>query len=238
MTPPADIDLKTHQVDIWRARLNPSDNSLRSIKQTLSTDEAERAARFHFPADRERFIAAHGCLRAILRRYLGCESDQITFSVNQYGKPALNHFRLEFNLSHSGDFALIGVTQARKIGVDVEKIRPEIELESIAQHNFSKREVAELMSLQPDQRVAGFFLCWTRKEAYIKAHGMGLSLLLDSFDVSLRPNEPAILRATRPDAQEAAHWRLLALEVNPNYKAAAVVETYPGMEVRLWDWKI
>ena len=147
---------------------------MRSLEQTLSADEKERAARFHFPVDRERFIAAHGCLRAILRRYLGCESDQISFSVNQYGKPALNDYPLEFNLSHSGNYALIGITRKQKIGVDVEKVRPEIELESIAEHNFSKREVAELMSLPPGQRVAGFFLCWTRKEAYIKAHGTGI----------------------------------------------------------------
>jgi 4'-phosphopantetheinyl transferase len=234
-SPPDTLDLEVDQVDVWRVSLNLESDSVKLIESALSADESTRAARFHFPTDRDRFMVAHRSLRDILGRYLLCEPDELTFSVNQYGKPALNDHKLEFNLSHSCDFALIAITQGRKVGVDVERIRSDMELENIASRNFSKNENSELMALPLEQRVTGFFNCWTRKEAYIKAHGLGLSLPLEDFDVSLTPNEPAILRATRPDQQEAARWSLRSLEVNPNYAGALVVEGM-DLEFRLWDW--
>jgi 4'-phosphopantetheinyl transferase len=235
LIPPADLDLKSHQVDIWRAQLNLPVDSLKLLESTLSEDERQRAARFHFPANRDRFIAAHGCLRDVLARYLHCETSQLSFSANHYGKPALNDHKLEFNLSHSGDYGLIAVVQERKVGVDVERIRQGISSQVIARQYFSKSEVAELLALSRNHWETGFFNCWTRKEAFIKARGLGLSLPLESFDVSLTPNEPAILRETRPDPQEAAHWILLSIEVDPRYAAAAAIEDQ-SPEFRLWDW--
>jgi 4'-phosphopantetheinyl transferase len=222
--PPDSLDLQPDQVDVWRISPDLSPASVKLLESTLSADESRRAARFHFPADRDRYIAAHGCLRDILARYLGCEPAQLTFSTNKYGKPALIGHDLEFNLSHSGDFALVAVTQGRRTGVDVEGIRSEMEIERLASRFFSPREVSELAALPPEQRITGFFNCWTRKEAYIKARGLGLSLPLDSFDVSLAPDEPAFLHATRPDEQEAAGWTLLSLEVDPCYAAAVAAE--------------
>jgi 4'-phosphopantetheinyl transferase len=207
------------------------------LKATLSEDEKDRAARFHFAADKDRFIAAHGSLREVLSRYLHCAPDQFSFITNTHWKPALHDQKLEFNLSHSGDFALIAIAQECKVGVDVERIRSGISSHVIAQQYFSKREFAELQSLPLEQREAAFFTCWTRKEAYIKAQGLGLSLPLESFDVSLSPEEPAILRATRPDPQEAARWTLFSLNVDPCYQAAAAVKGQ-GLEFRLWDWNI
>ncbi len=241
--PPAALDLKLHQVDIWRVSLDPSTplstslqaDSVKLIESTLSMDESERATRFHFPADKVHFITAHACLRDILARYLGCKPSQLIFSVNQYGKPALHDHKLEFNLSHSGDFALAAVTSERKVGVDIERIRSDMELESIASRYFSQSEVSELLALTSEQRIPGFFNCWTRKEAYIKAQGLGLSLPLESFDVSLTPNEPAILQATRPDPQEAARWTMLSLDVDPRYAAAVAVEG-KDLEFRMWEW--
>jgi 4'-phosphopantetheinyl transferase len=195
----------------------------------------QRAGRFYFPRDRDRFIAAHGCLRDVLARYLHCQPDQLTFSVNRYGKPALRNYKLEFNLSHSGDFALIAIAQGRRVGIDVEHIRQGISLQDIALQNFSKSEFAELQSLPREQQEAAFFACWTRKEAYIKAQGLGLSLPLENFDVSLHPNEPALLRATRPNHEEAARWVLLPLVVDSFYAAAVAVEG-KDLEFRLWDW--
>jgi 4'-phosphopantetheinyl transferase len=233
--PAADLDIQPHQVDVWRARLDPPVEVLERLAASISAEETQRAARFHFPADKDRFIAAHGCLRAVLARYLHCEPDQLAFSVNPYGKPALHDHHLEFNLSHSGDFALIAVAQERKVGVDVERIRSDMELESIANRYFSQREVSEFLGLPAEQRVAGFFTCWTRKEAYIKAQGLGLSLPLESFDVSLTPNEPAILRAPLPDSQEAARWTLLSLDVAPDYASAVAVEA-KNIQFRQWSW--
>jgi 4'-phosphopantetheinyl transferase len=235
-SPPDLLDLQPHEVDIWRTHVDLSPDVLEQLKVTLSTEEKERAARFHFPADRDRFIAAHGCLRDVLARYLHCRPEQLRFTVNDYGKPALNDHKLEFNLSHSDDFALVAITREHKVGVDLERIRPGISSDVIAQQYFSKAEVAELENLALKQREFAFFLCWTRKEAYIKAQGLGLSLPLESFDVSLTPNEPALLRATHTDPQEAARWTLLSLEIDPRYAAAVAVDGQ-DLELRLWDWK-
>jgi 4'-phosphopantetheinyl transferase len=233
--PPDTLDLQPHQVDVWRVSLDLPTDSVKLLESSLSADESQRAARFHFPADRDRYIAAHGCLRDVLARYIHCRPDQLNFSTNQYGKPALRDHKLEFNLSHSGDFALVAVTRKCKVGVDVERIRLNIEVESIATRYFSQREVSELMSLPSNQRALAFYIGWTRKEAYIKAQGLGLSLPLESFDVALTPNEPAILRATRPDPQEAARWTLRSLEIDPHYESAVVAEGQ-RVEFRLWDW--
>lgn len=253
--PPENLDLATDRVDIWRVRMSSTTPS----EESLSADERQRASRFHFDIDRDRYIVAHASLRDILARYLQCEPSELKFSTNEYGKPLLTRSNdsakrpsgvsrsgkpatkvatttnIEFNLSHSGDFALIAITRGRNVGVDVELIREDIELESLARRNFSPREVSELMALPPEQRTLGFFACWTRKEAYIKARGLGLSLPLDSFDVSLAPNEPAILRATRPDANESARWSLHSLGVESNYAAALAVEGN-DLEIRCWDW--
>ncbi|MBN1451243.1 MAG: 4'-phosphopantetheinyl transferase superfamily protein [Anaerolineales bacterium] len=235
-TPPPDsLDLRLLQVDIWRVSLDLAVASVKLLGCSLSVDESQRAARFHFPADRDRYIAAHGCLRDVLSRYLRFEPSQLNFSANDYGKPALNGHELEFNLSHSGDLALIAVSRGHKVGVDVERIRTDVEHDSIASRYFSPNEVSELAVVPPDQREIAFFNCWTRKEAYIKAQGLGLSLPLDSFDVSLTPNEPAILRATRPDTRVAFQWMLLSLDVDFNYAAALAVKGQ-NLEFRLWNW--
>jgi 4'-phosphopantetheinyl transferase len=234
-SPPDALSLQPHQVDVWRARLDLPAGTLNQLQATLSADEAERAARFHFLADRDRFVAAHGFLRDVLARYLHCEPGQLGFSVNKYGKPALNNHHLEFNLSHSGDFALVALTRECKVGVDVERIRQGISSQVIARKYFSKSEVAELQMLSLEEREVAFFTCWTRKESYIKGQGLGLSLPLESFDVSLIPNEPAILRATRPDPQEAARWTLVSLEIDPGHASAVAVHGQ-ALEFSLWDW--
>ena len=233
--PPDKLDLQSYQVDVWRARLELTSHVLNQLKSTLSEEETERAARFHFSADEDRFIAAHGCLRDVLARYLHCEPRKLNFSTNRYGKPTLCDHKLEFNLTHSGEYALIAITRESKVGVDVERIRQGISSQVIAQQYFSKSEVAELQASPLAGREIAFFSCWTRKEAYIKAHGLGLSLPLESFDVSVNPDGPAMLRATRPDPHETARWTLLSLEINSCYASAIVVEGRE-LELRLWDW--
>jgi 4'-phosphopantetheinyl transferase len=115
----------------------------------------------------------------------------------------------------------------------VEQIRAGVEIESLARRNFSRWEVSELMALPPERRIIAFHDCWTRKEAYIKAQGLGLSLPLDGFDVSL--DEPARLRATRPDANEAAQWTMQSMEVDSGY-ASAVAVRGSDLDFRLWDF--
>lgn len=243
--PPQDLDLKPYLVDIWRVQINIPHDSRKRLESTLSAEETERAAGFHFPADRDRFITSHGCVRDVLTRYLHCEPHQLSFSNGEYGKPGLvSNEGIDFNIAHSGDYALIAVANGRKVGVDVERVRKGISSQVIARQYFSKAEVAELQALPLEQREVAFFTCWTRKEAYIKAQGLGLSLPLESFDVSLSPDEPAFLRATRPDAEEASRWMLLSLDIDPGYGAAIAVEKsaqHPedqNLEVRMWDWSM
>lgn len=232
---PDNLAFQLHQVDVWRINLDLPPATVKSLESSLSADEAQRAERFRFPIDRKRYIVAHGCLRSILACYLQCNPEELRFNTNKYGKPTAESYKLEFNLSHSGDYVLIAVAQEHKVGIDVERIRSDMEFESIANRFFSPNETAELTSLPPEQKTMAFFNCWTRKEAYIKAQGLGLSLPLDGFDVSLSPNEPAILRATRPDAKEVSRWTLFSLEVAPHYAAALAVEGR-DLNLRLWDW--
>lgn len=232
---PDNLDFQPHQVDVWRINLDLSPATVKSLESTLLADDAKRADRFRYPIDRKRYIVAHGCLRSILARYLQCKPEELRFNTNKHGKPTAESYKLEFNLSHSGDYVLIAVAQEHKVGIDVERIRSDMEFESIAHRFFSPNETAELTSMPPEQKTIAFFNCWTRKEAYIKAQGLGLSLPLGSFDVSLTPNEPAILRATRPDAEKASHWTLFSLIVAPHYAGALAVEGQ-GINLRLLDW--
>ncbi len=237
-SPPDDVTLQSHQVDVWRVSLDLPVDSVKLLASSLSVDESQRAARFHFAGDKNRYIVAHGALRGILARYLCCEPHQLSFSRGKYGKPALiSGEGMEFNLSHSGDYALIAVARGGRVGIDIERMRENTEWERMAHRYFSECEVSELMSLPPEHRIVAFFNCWTRKEAYIKAHGLGLSLPLDSFDVSLTPNEPAVLRSTYPNPHEAARWTLHALDASDGYAGALAIEGHE-LEYRHWDWSI
>lgn len=236
--PPASLALGADEVHVWRASLNHMQDRLQPLRGTLAPEESERAARFHFARDRRHYIAARGLLREILSRYLKFSPDRLRFKYTSYGKPYLTDECggewLRFNVSHSGELALYAFSREREVGVDIEQIRADIEHQQIASQFFSEQEVAALLALPPHLQQEAFFLCWTRKEAYIKGIGEGLSLPLDSFDVSLTPGAPAALLAVRGDAQEAARWTLQALEPGPGYRAALVAE---GRDWQLKCWQ-
>lgn len=172
-------------------------------------------------------MAARIRLRRILARYLSIEPGQISFTYSEYGKPELGgEFErrgLRFNLSHANELGLLAVTLRRPVGVDLEYLRDDLAGEAIARRVFSPAETASWLALPDALRTRAFFTCWTRKEALIKAIGEGLSIPLQSFDVTFLPGEPAALTAVRPDAQEAGHWSLLHLEPGPGYVGAAAV---------------
>ncbi len=224
--------LSPDDVHIWRASLYV-EAPIAHVEQTLSPDERERAARYRFERDRDRYIVARGALRAILGRYLGLAPADPRFVYGPQGKPALapeHGAGISFNLSHAGDVALYAVTRGRRVGIDVERVDPDIVGTTVAEHTFSPREVAALRALPRRQQPEAFFRCWTRKEAYVKALGAGLALDLRSFDVSLAPGDPPALLATRPDPYEAARWSLHDLDAGPGYTAALAVE---GHDVRI-----
>jgi 4'-phosphopantetheinyl transferase len=237
--PRVDLTLSSAEVHVWRACLDPDASCVAQLRLTLSADESQRAARFHFPRDRRRFTVARGVLRDILGRYLGVPASELGFRYSAYGKPALadgfDATGVRFNISHSHEIALFAVTCDREIGVDIEYLGREIDGEEIAEHFFSSQECATLRALPAAAKHEAFFTCWTRKEAYIKAHGEGLSLPLDQFDVSLAPGEPAALLATRSDPREALRWSLQALPPGPGYVAALAVEGH-GWQLACWHW--
>lgn len=226
-------------VHVWHVSLDTSPLRLSSLWAVLDEAEKARAERFHFARDRVRFVAARGTLRVILGRYLDRDPARIALVYGVQGKPVLDpsagDARASFNVSHSADLALVAVCLGRQIGVDLERIRPDIAAEDIARRFFSPRENAALSALPPEHRVAAFFNCWTRKEAFVKALGEGLALPLDHFDVSLSPGEPAALLRTAPDPSEAQRWYLAALDAGPDYAAALAVEAPPPrVQCRPW----
>jgi 4'-phosphopantetheinyl transferase len=236
---PEKLTLCDDEVHVWRASLDLPSWRLQPFYPTLADDEHKRASQFHFRKDRERFMVRRGILRAILGRYLKSDPGQLRFCYGPQGKPALSPesatLPLRFNLSHSDGIALFAVTSNRELGIDIEYVSADLAEEAIAEQFFSPREAAVLKALTGWKRREAFFACWTRKEAYIKARGEGLTFPLDRFEVSLVPGEPAALLYTQDDPQEVSRWSLRELYPAPGYKAALAVE---GSAWRLccWQW--
>src|ERR1044071_10468690 len=209
------------EVHVWRVELMQPEHVIQQFRSTLEQDELFRADRFHFEKDRRAFVVSRGFLREIIGRYTNTRREQLRFSYGPYGKPALDG-RLRFNMSHSHDLALIALTEDDELGVDVEYMRADFASADIARRFFSPVEVEVFNSLAEEDQVAAFFRCWTRKEAFIKATGKGLSQPLDGFDVTLGPGErPALLRV---DEDDASRWPLSDLNVGDGYAAALAVE--------------
>lgn len=238
-SPPKTLRLDSDEVHVWRAALDLEAPRIQCLEQTLSIEERTRAERFHFQKDREHFMVARGLLRTILGRYLEMEPSQLRFCYGPYGKPSLARGSgsdgLRFNVSHSHGLALYAITLGQELGVDVEWIRPDFANEQIAERFFSPREIAALRALPTNMRLNGFFNCWTRKEAYIKARGEGLTLPLDQFDVSLTPGETAALLRSNGHAKEVSRWSLFELAPGPGYVAALAVEGH-NWRLKCWRW--
>ena len=235
--PPVELVLSTNDVHVWRASLAPPSSLLHHLARTLAAEERERAERFYFQRDRDRFVVCRGILRSTLGGYLGVEPKAIRFRYGAYGKPFLADAKanLCFNLSHAHGLALFAFTLDREVGVDVESVRPLPEARQIAEQFFSPGEIAALSQVPPGKIAEAFFNCWTRKEAFIKAKGKGLSWPLAHVEVSLAPGEPARLLGIVGEPREASRWHLQALTPAPGYAAAICVE---GSDVRLecWEW--
>ncbi len=217
------------EIQAWFAWLDVAATELEAFRVTLAPDEIARAARFLYDRDRNRYIAARGMLRILLGRYIAVRPEALSFTYGKHGKPALEKpaSDVRFNVSHSDSLALFAFTLRREIGCDVEQLRDDVLRDGIAERFFSPGETAALKALSPEQRNLGFFNCWTRKEAWIKARSEGLSIPLDSFDVSLAPGDAAALLKTRPDSAEAARWSIQAPEAPAGFTAAVAVEGSP-----------
>ena len=231
--PSSNVAASNSEVHVWRVQLD--DALAVEMGSILSPDESARAARFHFGRDRNRFIVARGSLRLLLGSYLDLAPGAVSFCYSSYGKPALSDANsgITFNLSHANELALIAVTRDRQIGVDIEFIRLDFASEKIAARFFSPQEVEVLRELPEPQHAEAFFTCWTRKEAYIKALGEGMSMPLNQFNVSLAPGSPAALLGNLRNPAEVSRWSLHDLSPAPGYVAALAVEG-PSCQLKCW----
>jgi 4'-phosphopantetheinyl transferase len=196
------------EIHLWAWALEPAQANLSAHVEILDHEERERMQRFHFAPDRSRYAVAHANLRRILGTYLNQPGERLRFYADRFGKPELSDndplSPLRFSLSHSRSIAVLAVANGRPVGVDVEDVRP-IE-PAVADTHFSASERSQLSGLQGDDWLSGFYRCWTRKEAILKAEGVGLLRALDSFDVSLLADQPAELIGTR---ERFSHpWKL------------------------------
>lgn len=238
---PANLALPDGEIHVWRIELDRPAAQVEQLAGVLGQDEPDRAGRFHFERDRRRFTVARGALRVILSRYVAFTPGELRFAYGPYGKPALappfNRNELQFNVAHSHNLALCAVKgSGSELGVDVEYIRPVLEAEQIAGRYFSPAEQAALRACPPEQKLAAFFNCWTRKEAYLKALGDGLARPLADFDVSLAPGEPVRLLQVKDQPEEAARWFLAAFIPLPGYVAALATAGNRPWAIRYIDF--
>jgi 4'-phosphopantetheinyl transferase len=239
LSPPANFDLKNgEEAHLWRIDLNQDFSAVQSESEILSTDERQRAEKYHFETDKKHFIVARAALREILSRYLDTAPHRVVFSRNQYGKPSISaeisNNLIEFNFSRSREIALCAVTRGRAVGVDIEFINEDSANLEIARRFFSPDEIAALQDIPAELKTAAFYSCWTRKEAFIKAVGKGLSYPLQNFSVSVLPEEIAPLININ-DLQEKNHWSMFSFTPKRGYAAALAVEgAMPTL--CFWQW--
>lgn len=236
--PPPDLILEKNKVHVWRVSLEVLKSDFEHLQRILADEELERANRFYFEKERRHWVIAHAFLRMLLGRYLDIDPSKLRFITNDYGKPSLMYppsgIRLHFNLSHSGELALYAFAYDRQVGIDVEYMRTDVDYSELATYHFSAHERAVFGALPETLQKEAFFLCWSRKEAYIKARGKGLSIPLDQFDVSLTPYEPAALLDSREEPGVTEHWVLHALTPGVRYAGALVVEG-SGWQLCCWQ---
>jgi 4'-phosphopantetheinyl transferase len=226
--PPTHLETPSNMIHVWRASLDPPMAYVERLMRVLSDAEHVRAREFYFQRDRTRFIAGRGLLRIILARYLAISPSRLQLYHSVAGKPALSASQarqgIDFSVSHSRGLILYAVTCNAKVGIDIERVRTITNADHVAKHIFSLREYAVFRALPPEQRQAAFFCGWTRKEAYLKACGEGLSRSLNQIDVSLPPFEPARPLSVHADPQASSRWSLKELAPAPGYVAALASE--------------
>lgn len=214
----------TAHVDVWCIALHHDESLVQRADAVLSADERTRAAAFLFPRLRHDFTASRAALRILLSKRTGTPAADIRFDYGPQGKPALtgDAGSVRFNASHSDGTLACAFTAGCDIGVDVERQRPIDDYESLARRFFSPAECGDLMSLPERDRVAAFFDCWTRKEAFVKARGGGLSIPLDSFRVSLSPDAAQLLECSA-DAGDPREWTLLHFRPAEGFSGAVAI---------------
>ncbi|MCF6281884.1 MAG: 4'-phosphopantetheinyl transferase superfamily protein [Candidatus Polarisedimenticolaceae bacterium] len=231
-----DYKLESGVIDIWLCQAEPVKGSADYFHSILSDEERSRAERFKFALHRERFIISHGFQRSVLARYLNITPSHIQYQKGDKGKPSLlesdyDSQALTFNLSHTEDLTLLAITCGREVGIDIEHMKRKTDWLSIGQRFFTKPEQQALFSLDEEDQKAAFFQLWTRKEAYMKVLGCGLSLAPTSFTLTVSPQPPALIRhhSTTIAASMSVEFTDVVLpETLADYCATLAVESSLG----------
>ena len=241
-TAPARLTPAADEVHVWSAALDRRPAEIAELFCFLSDEERERAGRFRPVAVRSRdeFIVSRALLRRLLGGCLGLDPRQVAFSQTARGKPRLagpDPAPLCFNVSHSHGMALFAVTGRCEVGVDLERVRvrPDADLLGMAERYFAPREAAVLRALDAEAQVETFFRLWTRKEAYLKAHGLGISFGLERVEVSHAADEPARIVHIDGDCEAAACWSLRTLAPAPGYVGALALQAH-DYRLHCWRW--
>lgn len=222
-------------VNIWVIDLDTIDERIENYYGLLSKDERSKTKKFKFERDRNNFTVCRGVLRRLSALYLGTRPQDIKFGYSEFGKPHFIESTLKFNVSHSGNVAVIGFLEGQEIGIDVELVKTNFDVLDIANNFFSEKEIKALNELPHEIQSLAFYRCWTRKEAFIKAEGSGLSFPLDSFAVSMDSDEIATLLETVWDRKEKEKWILHSFVPSSGYRAAlAVRRKVNSIEIQKW----
>lgn len=225
------LALAARSIAGWRIDLEQPDEVVAALGDVLSPDESERASRFVFARDRRRFVVTRASLRVLLGRHSDVAARAIRFAYAPHGKPSLaprsTPAPVHFNVSHSQELALIALAPDVPLGVDVEAVRPMRDLADIASRYFTAAEAETIASVPPAERELAFFLCWTRKEAFSKVLGDGLTLALDRYRVACRPGDPARILEIDGDPATAAAWSVFDLRPAPGFVGAMVMHDGP-----------
>ena len=237
-TPSGPYALGANEAHVWRVLCSDACARIDDFAKLLADDERERAARFHFEKGRENYLVARGVLRELLGAYLSTPPADVRFNYTAHGKPELDASHqsyLRFNLAHSGDMVLLAFARNARIGVDVERCRPDFDGQRIADRFFTETESSALRVVHESRRVHAFTQQWTRKESFIKAHGEGLSYPLNAFSILENDNDTLRLEI-RPVPTSPVPWHVRDLAVGDDYAAALAVE-HPNPNVHLFDWQ-
>jgi 4'-phosphopantetheinyl transferase len=232
--PPKSLTLAENEYHVWRSALQCDRAHLGNLEASLNKEEKLRASKFLVADARKRFVLSRSILRELLGRYLKLDAAEITLGSGPYGKPFLDMpaaAPIQFNISHSHEYGAFVFAKRRQVGIDIEKIRPEAAGGDIAKRFFSQGEIEQLAAMTEKDRIAGFFACWTKKEAYIKARGEGLQIPLHSFSVSIADAE----RQELLDG-DGSCWSVYPFEPAPGFAGAVASEGKEG-RLRLWEWE-
>ena len=232
-------DLNNGSLHVWRILLSQSEEVVRKLEGLLSVDEMKHADRYRRERDRTQYVVAHGALRELLADYTEQTPRNISFGHTATGKPFLiddrGEQRLRFNLSHSGEWAIIVLALSTEVGIDIEQIDSDVSVEAVAERFFSYSEFEALQEVPLEQRTVAFFSAWTRKEAYLKARGESIANRLRNFSISIDPEQIPLILTDLMYPSAALRWRLYDLDITPGYSGALAAEgTMHQIHVMSW----